>query len=43
VFKDAVYSYFQHNFYYADETKAQFYFEKPWWERTAAEMKAAGF
>lgn len=42
-FKDAVYSYFQHNFVYADESKAKFYFEKPWWERTAAEMKAAGF
>jgi hypothetical protein len=43
VFRDAVYSYFQHNFYYADEAKARFYFEKPWWERTATEMKAAGF
>ena len=39
----AVYSYFEHKFVYADETKAQFYFEKPWWERTPAEMKAAGF
>lgn len=41
--RDAVYAYFQHRFVYADEAKARFYFEKPWWERTAAEMKAAGF
>jgi hypothetical protein len=39
----AVYSYFQHKFVYADETKARFYFEKPYWERTPEEMKAAGF
>lgn len=39
----AVYSYFQHNFVYADEAKARFYFEKPYWERTPEEMKAAGF
>jgi hypothetical protein len=39
----AVYSYFQHKFVYADESKAHFYFEKPYWERTPAEMKAAGF
>jgi hypothetical protein len=39
----AVYSYFEHKFVYADDTKARFYFEKPWWERTPAEMKAAGF
>jgi len=39
----AVYSYFEHKFVYADETKARLYFEKPWWERTPAEMKAAGF
>lgn len=42
-FKDAVYSYFQHNFVYADEDKAKFYFEKPYWERTEAELKTAGF
>src|SRR3990172_1510237 len=41
--RDAVYSYFKFNFVYADETKAKFYFEKPYWERTAEEMKAAGF
>lgn len=39
----AVYSYFEHQFVYADEAKARFYFEKPWWERTKEEMKAAGF
>jgi hypothetical protein len=39
----AVYSYFEHRFVYADETKARFYFEKPYWERTPEEMKAAGF
>jgi hypothetical protein len=39
----AVYSYFQHNFVYADEARARFYFEKPYWERTPEEMKAAGF
>ena len=41
--RTAVYSYFGHKFVYADETKARFYFEKPWWERTHAEMRAAGF
>jgi hypothetical protein len=41
--RDAVYGYFAHNFVYADEAKAKFYFEKPYWERTPAEMKAAGF
>jgi hypothetical protein len=40
--REAVYSYFQHKFVYADEQKARFYFEKPYWERTDAEMKAAG-
>ena len=39
----AVYSYFEHKFVYAEETKARFYFEKPYWERTPAEMRAAGF
>jgi len=39
----AVYSYFEHKFVYADDTKARFYFEKPYWERTPEEMKAAGF
>ena len=41
--KDAVYTYFKHNFVYADEKKAKFYFAKPYWERTQEEMKAAGF
>ena len=41
--QDAVYRYFKHNFVYADEKKAKFYFEKPYWERTQEEMKAAGF
>lgn len=39
----AVYNYFEHKFVYADETKARFYFEKPYWERTPEEMRAAGF
>ncbi len=42
-YRDAVYSYFQHQFVYADEAKAKFYFEKPYWERTEAELKTAGF
>jgi hypothetical protein len=42
-FRDAVYSYFRHDFVYADEAQAKFYFEKPYWERTDAELKAAGF
>ena len=41
--QDAVYRYFRHNFVYADEKKAKFYFEKPYWERTQEEMRAAGF
>jgi hypothetical protein len=40
--KDAVYGYFKYSFVYADEAKARFYFEKPWWERTPEEIKAAG-
>jgi hypothetical protein len=40
---DAVYGYFKYSFVYADEAKARFYFEKPWWERTPEEMSAAGF
>jgi hypothetical protein len=40
---EAVYSYFKLKFTYADEKMAKFYFEKPYWERTQAEMKAAGF
>jgi hypothetical protein len=41
--RTAVYSYFEHKFYYADDAKARLYFEKPYWERTPEEMKAAGF
>ena len=40
---EAVYSYFKLKFTYADEKMAKFYFEKPYWERTQAEMKAVGF
>jgi hypothetical protein len=43
VLHEAVYSYFKLKFTYADEKMAKFYFEKPYWERTQAEMKAAGF
>jgi hypothetical protein len=39
---EAVYSYFKLKFTYADEQKARFYFEKPYWERTPEEIKAAG-
>jgi len=38
----AVYSYFDHRFVYADEAKARFYFEKPYWERTLEKMKTGG-
>jgi hypothetical protein len=41
--REAVYAYFKFKFVYADEKKAAFYFEKPYWERTQEEMKAAGF
>ena len=41
--RDAVYGYFKPNFVYADESKAMIYFEKPYWERSEAELKAAGF
>jgi len=41
--QEAVYRYFRHNFVYADEKKAKFYFEKPYWERTQEEMRTAGF
>lgn len=41
--QEAVYRYFQHKFVYADEKKAKFYFEQPYWERTQEEMRAAGF
>lgn len=41
--RPAVYSYFEHRFVYADEARAKYYFDKPWWERTPEELKAAGF
>jgi len=41
--QEAIYRYFQHGFVYADEKKAKFYFERPYWERTKEEMRAAGF
>lgn len=41
--RDAVYGYFRYNFVYGDEAKAKFYFAKPYWERTEAELKAGGF
>lgn len=41
--RTAAYRYFEHRFVYADESKARYYFEKPYWERTQQEMKAAGF
>ena len=41
--RHAVYGYFKLNFVYADESKARFYFEKPYWERSKAELKDAGF
>jgi hypothetical protein len=39
---EAVYSYFKLKFTYADEQKARFYFERPYWERTPEEIRAAG-
>jgi hypothetical protein len=41
--QEAVYRYFRYKFVYADEKKAKFYFERPYWERTQEEMRAAGF
>jgi hypothetical protein len=41
--QEAVFRYFRHKFVYADEKKAKFYFERPYWERTQEEMRAAGF
>jgi len=42
-FDGAVYSYFDYDFSDADEEMAQFYFEKPWWQRSEQEMKDSGF
>ena len=41
--RTATYRYFEHRFVYADESKARYYFEKPYWERTQQEMKAGAF
>lgn len=43
VWRPAIYGYFDHDFVYLDEAKGRFYFQKPWWERTAQELRAAGF
>ena len=40
--REAVYRSFKHTFVYADEKQAKSYFEKPYWERTQEEMRAAG-
>ena len=42
-FDGAVYQYFDRRFVYADDAMAEFYFEKPWWERTDQELISAGF
>ena len=39
----AVFSPFAEGFSYGDAAKARRYFEKPYWERTPEDMKAAGF
>ena len=39
----AVFKPFTEKYVYGDGTKARFYFEKPYWDRTSEEMKAAGF
>lgn len=41
--RQAVYGYFDHDFVYLEGAPADFYFERPWWERTPEEMRAAGF
>jgi hypothetical protein len=41
--REAFFATFSHDFHYADEKQAQFYFEKPYWERTIEEMRNAGF
>ena len=43
VLRAVVYDYFEKKFVYADDARAQFYFDKPYWERTPEEMRAAGF
>ncbi len=41
--REAFFKYFNHDLIYADEKQARFYFEKPFWERSVDEMRAAGF
>lgn len=41
--RSAVFGYFDHDFVYLDEAHGRFYFEKPWWERSPEELRAAGF
>lgn len=41
--RKAFFNSFSHDFHYSTEKQAQFYFEKPYWERSAEEMKNAGF
>jgi len=41
--RPAVFGYFDHDFVYLDEAHGRFYFEKPWWERSPEELRAAGF
>lgn len=43
VWRPAVFGYFDHDFVYLDEAHGRFYFEKPWWERTPEDLRAAGF
>jgi hypothetical protein len=39
----AVFAPLSEKYVYGDERKARFYYDKPYWERTPDEMKAAGF
>jgi len=41
--RSAVYGYFDRDFTTLDAPHGRFYFEKPWWERSAEELRAAGF
>jgi len=41
--RPAVYGYFDRDFTTLDASHGRFYFEKPWWERSAEELRAAGF
>ncbi|MCB1009487.1 MAG: hypothetical protein KDB94_11405 [Acidobacteria bacterium] len=41
--RPAVYAYFDRDFVTLDAEHGRFYFEKPWWERSAEELRSAGF